>query len=208
MMHRRVSKVFSPHSAGPDPVARSGAGRFRATSMFRRSFGNPFPIPTAILLVGAEPAVDLFDQGALANEMKNGAKPVTKWSGSIDIAVRGDAGRTWLARVGDSPGDLSHMTGRSITVDDNPLWAGDMDIYVTNRAAYWPVSVEPADGVKDQPFTCIALPLHAERRDTRIEDPHQCGRYVPRRSERLSAGRDLPKHGLLRRNAGPSSKPC
>jgi hypothetical protein len=84
--------------------------------------------------------------------------------------VRGDAGRTWLTRVEQIAGDLSHVTGRTITVDDNPLWAGDMDIYVTNRAAYWPFFVEPANGVKDQPFTCIALPstLNGEIRGSKI----------------------------------------
>jgi hypothetical protein len=102
-------------------------------------------------------AVGLFIQGALANE-ENGVRPVTKWPGPIDITVRGDAGRAWLARIRQIADDLADLTGRPITVDDNPLWAGDMDVYVTNRAAYWPFFVEPANGVRDQPFTCIALP--------------------------------------------------
>jgi hypothetical protein len=114
-------------------------------------------------------AVGLFEQGALANEL-NGERPVTRWSGAIDIAVRGDAGTTWLPRVQEIADELSALTGRPIAVDDDPLQAGDIDVYVTNRAGYWPFFVEPADGSRDKPFTCIALPatVNGEMRGSKI----------------------------------------
>jgi Protein of unknown function (DUF2927) len=114
-------------------------------------------------------AVGLFDRGALANEAR-GVRPVTKWPGAIGITVRGDAGKAWLDRVQRIADDLADLTGRAITVEDNPLRAGDMDVYVTNRASYWPFFVEPASGVKDEPFTCIALPstLNGEIRGSKI----------------------------------------
>jgi len=155
-MHRRVSKILR---FIPSALILSIVPALAATSAL--------DVPAIVLHAPPDPdgdppqwlnrAVGLFDQGALANELK-GVRPVTKWSGSIDIAVRGDAGSAWLARVRQIADDLAHLTGRSITVDDDPLWAGDMDVYVTNRATYWPFFVEPANGVKDQPFTCIALP--------------------------------------------------
>jgi hypothetical protein len=167
-MHRRVSRIF--RFIPPALVlcllpALVVAGAVDVPAIVRHAPPDPDGDPPQWL----NRAVVLFDQGALANELK-GVRPVTKWAGSIDIAVRGDAGRAWLARVERIANDLSHLTGRSITVDDNPLWAGDMDIYVTNRASYWPFFVEPASGVRDQPFTCIALPstLNGEIRGSKI----------------------------------------
>ena len=158
-MYRRVSKIL--RLLPPALIlwlvpALLAAGALDIPAIVRHAPPDPDGDPSEWL----NRAVGLFDQGALANET-NGARPVTKWSGAIDIAVRGDAGRAWLARVEQIAADLSHLTGRSITVDDNPLWASDMDVYVTNRAAYWPFFVEPVNGVKDQPFTCISPPLHS-----------------------------------------------
>lgn len=129
--------------------------------------GNSVDLPAIVLQAPPDPdgdpsqwlnrAVGLFDQGALANETRH-ARPVTKWPGAIGITVRGDAGSEWLARVQQIADDLADLTGQQITVEENPLWAGDIDVYVTNRASYWPFFVEPVSGVKDQPFTCIALP--------------------------------------------------
>jgi hypothetical protein len=167
-MHRRVSRIF--RFIPPALVlwlvpVLVVAGAVDVPAIVRHAPPDPDGDPPQWL----NRAVVLFDQGALANELK-GVRPVTKWAGSIDIAVRGDAGRAWLARVERIADDLSHLTGRSITVDDNPLWAGDMDVYVTNRASYWPFFVEPASGVRDQPFTCIALPstLNGEIRGSKI----------------------------------------
>jgi hypothetical protein len=167
-MHRRVSKILR---LVPSVLLLSLAPALAAASapdvpaIVQRAPPDPDGDPSQWL----NRAVSLFDQGALANEMK-GARPVTKWPGSIDIAVHGDAGGAWLARVQQIADDLSNLTGRPITVDDNPLWAGDMDVYVTNRATYWPFFVEPVNGVKDQPFTCIALPstLNGEIRGSKI----------------------------------------
>jgi hypothetical protein len=128
MMHRRVSnllRLIPPVVILSLAPALAVSDDLDVPAIVRQSPPDPDGDPPQWL----NRAVDLFDQGALANEM-NGARPVTKWLGSIDIAVRGDAGRTWLARVEQIAGDLSHVTGRSITVDDNPLWAGDMDVYV------------------------------------------------------------------------------
>jgi hypothetical protein len=167
-MHRRVSRIFRfipPALALCLLPVLVVAGAIDVPAVIRHAPPDPDGDPPQWL----NRAVFLFDQGALANELK-GVRPVTKWAGSIDIAVRGDAGRAWLARVERIADDLSLLTGRSITVDDNPLWAGDMDVYVTNRASYWPFFVEPASGVRDQPFTCIALPstLNGEIRGSKI----------------------------------------
>src|SRR5688572_27589639 len=61
----------------------------------------PAGLPVQVLAAPPDPdgerpqwlpqAVRLFDQGALANELHN-ERPVTRWPGPIDIAVRGDAG--------------------------------------------------------------------------------------------------------------------
>jgi hypothetical protein len=167
-MHRRVSKIFRIIPAAlllSFAPALVDASALDFPTIVRPAPPDPDGDPPQWL----NQAVGLFDQGALANEMK-GPRPVTKWSGSIDIAVRGDAGSAWLARVQQIASDLAELTGRPITVEDNPLWAGDMDVYVTNRAAYWPFFVEPVNGVKDQPFTCIALPstLNGEIRGSKI----------------------------------------
>jgi hypothetical protein len=141
--------------------------------------GSSVDLPAIVLQAPPDPdghpsqwlnrAVGLFDQGALANETRHG-RPVTKWPGAIGIAVRGDAGSEWLARVQQIADDLADLTGQQITVEDNPLWAGDIDVYVTNRASYWPFFVEPVSGVKDQPFTCVALPstVNGEIRGSKI----------------------------------------
>jgi hypothetical protein len=167
-MHRRVSKILR---LIPPALILSLAPALVVASAL--------DVPAIVLHSPPDPdgdppqwlnrAVGLFVQGALANE-ENGVRPVTKWSGSIDIAVRGDAGGAWIARVQQIADDFAHLTGRTITVDDNPLWAGDMDVYVTNRATYWPFFVEPANGVRDQPFTCIALPstLNGDIRGSKI----------------------------------------
>ena len=114
-------------------------------------------------------AVGLFDRGALANEM-NVRRPLTKWTRPIDIAVRGDAGGDWLPRIEEIATELAELTGEGVTVHDNPLWAGDIDVYLTNRAGYWPFFVDPIDGRRDQPFTCIALPsaVGGEMRSSKI----------------------------------------
>ena len=89
-MHRRVSKIlrFIPPalllSLAPALVVASALD---FPAIVRHAPPDPDGDPSQWL----NRAVGLFDQGALANEMK-GARPVTKWSGSIDIAVRGDAG--------------------------------------------------------------------------------------------------------------------
>jgi hypothetical protein len=128
-MHRRVSRIFRfipPALALCLLPVLVVAGAIDVPAVIRHAPPDPDGDPPQWL----NRAVFLFDQGALANELK-GVRPVTKWAGSIDIAVRGDAGRAWLARVERIADDLSLLTGRSITVDDNPLWAGDMDVYVT-----------------------------------------------------------------------------
>jgi hypothetical protein len=50
------------------------------------------------------------------------------------------------------------------------VFVTELESAVTNRASYWPFFVEPASGVRDQPFTCIALPstLNGEIRGSKI----------------------------------------
>jgi hypothetical protein len=107
--------------------------------------------------------VTLFDRGALSNEQQR-RRPVTKWLRPIDLAVRGDAGPTWLADIEAIAADIAGLTGQTIEVQDNPLGAGDIDIYVTDRPGYWPFFVEPASPGSREPFTCIALPLAVDGR--------------------------------------------
>jgi hypothetical protein len=150
-----------------------------AAAVAREAQASPIGLPSQVLAAPPDPAGDrpdwlgravaLFDRGALSNE-RNGDRPLTKWTTEIDIAVRGDAAALWLPRVEEIAAELAELTGRAITVHDNPLWAGDIDVHVTNHASYWPFLVDPADGRRDQPFTCVALPsaLNGEMRGSRI----------------------------------------
>ncbi len=111
----------------------------------------------------------LFDEGALRDERKQ-ERPVTRWTHPVAVTVRGDAAARWIGAVEAIAADLADATGLAVTVHEQPFWAGDIDIVVTGIRAYWPPMVSLPDGRRDEPFTCIALPMatDGEMRVSRI----------------------------------------
>jgi len=111
----------------------------------------------------------LFEEGALQDEQKR-TRPLTRWTHAVNVTLRGDAAERWFPAAEAIAADLADATGLPITVHEQPFWAGDIDIVVTNVRGYWPPMVSLANGRRDEPFTCIALPmaLGGEMRGARI----------------------------------------
>lgn len=126
----------------------------------------PMEQPSA---VGVEELTALFEEGALHDEQKR-ARPVTRWTHGVNVTLRGDAAERWFPAAQAIAADLADATGLSITVHEQPFWAGDIDVVVTNVRGYWPPMVSLANGRRNEPFTCIALPmvLDGEMRAARI----------------------------------------
>ena len=118
---------------------------------------------------GLEAMAQLFQEGALRDERKR-AQPPARWTRPVSVTLRGDAAARWFPAAQAIAADLEAATGLSITVYEQPFWAGDIDVVVTNVRGYWPPMVSLANGRRDEPFTCIALPMvtDGEIRSSRI----------------------------------------
>lgn len=118
---------------------------------------------------GLEELAALFDEGALHDERKQ-ARRLTRWTHAVNVTLRGDAAERWFPAVQAIAADLADATGLPIAVHEQPFWAGDIDVVVTNVRGYWPPMVSLANGRRNEPFTCIALPmvLDGEMRAARI----------------------------------------
>lgn len=100
----------------------------------------------------------LFEEGALQDELKR-EHPLARWTHPVSVTLRGDAAARWFSAAQAIAADLEKATGLEITVYEQPFWAGDIDVVVTNLRGYWPPMVSLANGRRDEPFTCIALPM-------------------------------------------------
>jgi Protein of unknown function (DUF2927). len=120
-------------------------------------------------VAGADGMARLFDEGALHDELKR-EHSLARWTHAVNVTLRGDAAAHWFPKAAAIAADLERATGLDITVHEQPFWAGDIDVVVTNVRGYWPPMVSLANGRRDEPFTCIALPmvLDGEIRSARI----------------------------------------
>ncbi|WP_448207538.1 DUF2927 domain-containing protein [Azospirillum sp. sgz302134] len=118
---------------------------------------------------GLDEMAALFDEGALHDELKR-EHPLIRWTHPVNVTLRGDAAERWFPAAQAIAADLSGATGVGITVYEQPFWAGDIDVVVTNVRGFWPPMVSLANGRRDEPFTCIALPMatDGEMRGARI----------------------------------------
>lgn len=107
---------------------------------------------------GLEGMARLFQDGALRDELKR-AHPLARWTHPVSVTLRGDAASRWFPAAQAIAADLETATGLPITVHEQPFWSGDIDVVVTNLRGYWPPMVSLANGRRDEPFTCIALPM-------------------------------------------------
>ncbi|MCW2236058.1 DUF2927 domain-containing protein [Azospirillum canadense] len=118
---------------------------------------------------GLEGLAQLFQDGALRDELKR-VHPLARWTHPVNVTLRGDAAARWFPAAQAIAADLEAATGLAITVYEQPFWSGDIDVVVTNVRGYWPPMVSLANGRRDEPFTCIALPMvsDGEIRGSRI----------------------------------------
>ena len=156
-----LALAVSVASAGP-----AGAQTATASGMPALVLDAPDESPAA---AGADEMARLFDEGALHDELKR-ERSFARWTRAVNVTLRGDAAEHWFPKATAIAADLERATGLDITVHEQPFWAGDIDVVVTNMRGYWPPMVSLANGRRDEPFTCIALPmvLDGEIRNARI----------------------------------------
>jgi hypothetical protein len=129
----------------------------------------PDPPPQALMEVRARPddIVDgapfwrdrllaLFDETVLHDEAKR-PRGVNKWTGPIDLSLRGDAAADVAPYVEAVAAELSVLIDQPIELYVDQNWAGDIDIYITYWKNYWPFFMEAADP-NNRIFTCAVLP--------------------------------------------------
>ncbi|MEM9440009.1 MAG: DUF2927 domain-containing protein [Pseudomonadota bacterium] len=117
------------------------------------------PRPRAV--VDGDPAwlgrlLALFDEAVLHDEAKR-PRGINKWTGPIDLSIRGDAADDVAVYVEDIAAELSKLINLPIELYVNQNWAGNIDIYITYWKNYWPFyiqSIEPGRQV----FTCAVIP--------------------------------------------------
>ncbi|MGI9490153.1 MAG: DUF2927 domain-containing protein [Geminicoccaceae bacterium] len=98
----------------------------------------------------------LFEEAVLHDEAKR-PRGINKWTGPIDLSLRGDAADDVAVYVEEIAAELSELIDLPIELYVDQNWAGDIDIYITYWKNYWPFfmqSTEPGRHI----FTCAVLP--------------------------------------------------
>lgn len=98
----------------------------------------------------------LFEETVLHDEAKR-PRGVNKWTGPIDLSLRGDAADDVAVYVEEIAAELSDLIGLPIELYVNQNWAGDIDIYITYWKNYWPFFMQATEPGR-QIFTCAVLP--------------------------------------------------
>lgn len=98
----------------------------------------------------------LFRETVLHDEAKR-PRGVNKWTGPIDLSLRGDAADDIAAYVEDVAAELSILIDLPIELYVNQNWAGNIDIYITYWKNYWPFFVQATEPGR-QVFTCAVIP--------------------------------------------------
>lgn len=102
---------------------------------------------------------DLFHEGALLDEAKR-ERGVLKWTRPIDLSLRG-AIKPHVQFVYALADELALLTGLPVEVSTDQNWAGNIDVYISPVATYWPFFVQAMDP-DDRIFTCSATPWVVE----------------------------------------------
>ena len=99
---------------------------------------------------------DLFVEGVLTSEGKR-SRGVVKWTGPVDVSIRGDAAERYVPALEALLVELSRLTGLAIDLSIDQNWAGHIDIYVTDLDFYRPFFFTSSPG-RGERFTCAAMP--------------------------------------------------
>lgn len=98
----------------------------------------------------------LFEETVLHDEAKR-PRGINKWTGPIDLSLRGDAADDVAVYVEEIAAELSALIDLPIELYVNQNWAGDIDIYITYWKNYWPYFMQAAKPGRHL-FTCAVLP--------------------------------------------------
>ena len=98
----------------------------------------------------------LFEETVLHDEAKR-PRGVNKWTGPIDLSLRGDAADDVAVYVERIAAELSGLIDLPIDLHVNQNWAGDIDIYITYWKNYWPFFMQATEPGRHI-FTCAVLP--------------------------------------------------
>ncbi len=112
-------------------------------------------------VIGSDPIwrdrlLALFDETVLHDEAKR-ARGINKWTGPIDLSLRGDAADDVAVYVETVAADLSALIDQPIELYVNQNWAGTIDIYITYWKNYWPFFMRSTKPGREL-FTCAVLP--------------------------------------------------
>ena len=100
--------------------------------------------------------LSLFEETVLHDEAKR-PRGINKWTGPIDLSLRGDAADDVAVYVEEIAAELSALIDLPIELYVDQNWAGDIDIYITYWKNYWPFFMQAAKNGR-QIFTCAVLP--------------------------------------------------
>ena len=132
---------------------------------------EPLPDPPILDLMEVRPRPDavidddpawparllsLFKETVLHDEAKR-PRGVNKWTGSIDLSLRGDAADDVAIYVEEIATELSELIDLPIELYVNQNWAGDIDIYITYWKNYWPFYMQATEPGRHV-FTCAVIP--------------------------------------------------
>jgi len=98
----------------------------------------------------------LFEEAVLHDEAKR-PRGINKWTGPIDLSLRGDAADDVAVYVEEIAAELSELINLPIELYVDQNWAGDIDIYITYWKNYWPFFMQATEPGRHI-FTCAVLP--------------------------------------------------
>ena len=98
----------------------------------------------------------LFEETVLHDEAKR-PRGINKWTGPIDLSLRGDAADDVAVYVEEIAAELSELIDLPIELYVDQNWAGDIDIYITYWKNYWPFFMQATEPGRHI-FTCAVLP--------------------------------------------------
>jgi hypothetical protein len=118
--------------------------------------------PKPVIVIDDDPAwnerlVALFEETVLHDEAKR-PRGINKWTGPIDLSLRGDAADDVAPFVETVAEELSSLIGQPIELYVDQNWAGHIDIYITYWKNYWPFFVQSNEPGPRRVFTCAVLP--------------------------------------------------
>jgi hypothetical protein len=103
-----------------------------------------------------ERLVAIFLEGITRDEAKR-ERGVAKWTGPVDISLRGAGALSHIAFVQDLAAELAALTGLPVSVSTDQRRVGALDVFVSSVASYWPPFLRAANPA-ERVFTCAAAP--------------------------------------------------